>query len=82
MKTKYAYDDLNTQAQLDALTAVKAHRDTLKFPYDLGYPFAYWSEFNNDLCKDLLCIEYYLPENNETKTYKYYKDKSNNWLWM
>ena len=61
------------------MLAIKMHRRTLNNPYSLGFPFAFWNDFNIKLFKKLICIEYYIPDEHDTKIYEYFKDDYGVW---
>lgn len=70
---KYAFDDLNGQAQLDITCAVQAHRRSLALPMEIGYPCVYWTGFDIEHGGRCINIEFYVPETGTTQVYHYHK---------
>lgn len=77
--TKLTMDELSDTALLTVLGAVNAHRSTLQLPMELGYPYAFWTAFDV-MHGQNTCIEYFVPDSNETHIY-HYRKKDGHWEW-
>jgi len=73
---KYAWDELNFEAQAKLTQAIGAHREVQP---GLGYPFAFWTAYSLETGESM-CVEYYVPEEHRTHWYHYKKENSH-WVW-